>query len=313
MTGTCAVVYYAHDVHGIAVFTQQLHVATTPPTALEEHFDVETLPAAWAVTSEGGEPTALWTFDDPGFIGGVPGGSGGFAAADSDYFATNMDAALTTPQLDLSGYTNVRLQFNSDFSVYTGTEVADVDVRIDAGTWDNVWRRTTDAFGHVDITIPEAVGQGNVQFRFHYYNANYDWYWAIDDVIVSSIESDDSDGDGLPDWWEYLHFGNTTNAQAQVDQDGDGMTALDEFRSRSDPTNRASMLQLAHPSSPTPDDALLTWPSEAMTTYNLQRSTNLTLGFSTIVSNIPATPPTNHYLDDTADLTVPTFYRILAK
>jgi len=45
----------------------------------------------------------------------------------------------------------------------------------------------------------------------------------------------DSDGDGIPDWWELEHFGGATNATADEDVDGDGLTNYWEYRLGSDP------------------------------------------------------------------------------
>jgi hypothetical protein len=69
--------------------------------------------------------------------------------------------------------------------------VADVDVSVNgaAGPWTNVWKRTDDYRGPrtevVDLTTL-AAGRSNVMIRFHYYNANFDWWWEIDDVVVES-------------------------------------------------------------------------------------------------------------------------------
>ncbi|MGE4490508.1 MAG: hypothetical protein AB7E95_13285, partial [Kiritimatiellales bacterium] len=39
----------------------------------------------------------------------------------------------------------------------------------------------------------------------------------------------DSDGDGLPDWWELLYFGSEIEALAMADPDSDGLTNLEEY------------------------------------------------------------------------------------
>jgi uncharacterized repeat protein (TIGR01451 family) len=45
----------------------------------------------------------------------------------------------------------------------------------------------------------------------------------------------DTDGDGLPDWWEYKYFGDLTHGPAE-DPDGDGLTNLQEYQIYTDPT-----------------------------------------------------------------------------
>lgn len=45
----------------------------------------------------------------------------------------------------------------------------------------------------------------------------------------------DSDGDGLPDWWEEKYFGCTTCADPNADPDKDGKTNIQEFMERTNP------------------------------------------------------------------------------
>jgi subtilisin family serine protease len=51
----------------------------------------------------------------------------------------------------------------------------------------------------------------------------------------------DTEGDGLPDWWETETFGDLTR-NATADEDGDGFSNLDEFRTATDPRDAASHL-----------------------------------------------------------------------
>lgn len=50
----------------------------------------------------------------------------------------------------------------------------------------------------------------------------------------SDTPSTDSDGNGLPDWWELQHFGATA-VDPDADPDGDGFTNREEFRAALDP------------------------------------------------------------------------------
>jgi hypothetical protein len=54
-------------------------------------------------------------------------------------------------------------------------------------------------------------------------------------VDMGSDEWFDTDGDGLPDWWETAHFGGPTAGDAAGDEDQDGSTNLEEYQSGTNP------------------------------------------------------------------------------
>ncbi len=54
-----------------------------------------------------------------------------------------------------------------------------------------------------------------------------------------SVDLSDVDADGVPDWFEFLHYGSLTNAAAS-DTDGDGFTLIDEYIAGTVPTDGAS-------------------------------------------------------------------------
>jgi len=165
--------------------------AAAVETVLEAYFDAPQLPAGWTVTSQ--QAGVGWRFDDPGNRGNSPGGTGGFAIADSDYAGNVlMDTYLDTPALDLSAYAQVTLEFKTYYSHYQRT-FAKVAVSADGGvTWVTVWEKgATMGVGEVfggPVTLnltAQAAGQANVKLRFHYGNATYAWYWQIDDVKLT--------------------------------------------------------------------------------------------------------------------------------
>ncbi|MBU0677718.1 MAG: LamG domain-containing protein [Verrucomicrobia bacterium] len=60
-------------------------------------------------------------------------------------------------------------------------------------------------------------------------------------VAMYLPESADTDGDGLPDWWEYYFFGST-NALPEEDADGDGSQNADELIAGTNPRNAGDVL-----------------------------------------------------------------------
>ncbi|WP_165774657.1 choice-of-anchor X domain-containing protein [Candidatus Viridilinea mediisalina] len=148
-------------------------------------FDDNALPQGWAVLPESGPG---WTFNDPGNRTNLTGGIGGFAIADSDHAGrVAMDTELRTPAFSLSGAASARLNFNHLFQPH-GQSAAAIDYSIDGGTnWTNLWQQTQRANGQVGLNLPAALlGQANVMLRFRYHNANYDWFWQLDNIQVTA-------------------------------------------------------------------------------------------------------------------------------
>ncbi|MFI7608423.1 S8 family serine peptidase [Micromonospora sp. NPDC049366] len=154
-----------------------------------ETFDGATTPAGWTVVDNKGNGQ-VWKFTDPGNRGNLTGGIGNFAVIDSDAYGSGgtQDSSLVSPVVDLSDIAAPVIRFNQDFN-WLGGETADVDLSIDGGaTWTNVLRQVNDVPGPrvTEIPIPQAGGKAQVQVRFHYYNGTWDWWWAVDSVLIGS-------------------------------------------------------------------------------------------------------------------------------
>lgn len=68
---------------------------------------------------------------------------------------------------------------------------------------------------------------------------------CADDLICSSGACKipmnvDQDNDGLPDYWEYMHFGSRTGADPKQDPDRDGANNLKEYLAGTDPNDKNS-------------------------------------------------------------------------
>ncbi len=164
-------------------------------TAFAEDFDAAGIPATWTVVDGGGDGVTWFTDNasDPSGCGNTdpdPPMGGNWAAVDSDCApSANMDEQLISPVVNLTGVTTAAVVFDHFLSTYS-SEIADVDVSssLTGGAWVNVARYTSDtpnpAHETVDITA-QAAGAADVRVRWHYYDANFEWYWYVDNVEVT--------------------------------------------------------------------------------------------------------------------------------
>ena len=100
----------------------------------------------------------------------------------------------------------------------------------------------------------EAVGNPSVnmstgQLYGYAYSANCGWINLGNSttyvVKTNSIAPGaDTNGNGIADAWELIHFGNLTTATAVSDSDGDGVSDLREYLEGSDPRNAADNLRI---------------------------------------------------------------------
>ena len=118
----------------------------------------------------------------------------------------------------------------------------------------------------------------------------------------------DTNGNGLPDWWQLIYFGHLGN-DPNADADGDGLSNLAEYLAGTNPTNRLSALAFvgARKDAAT---MVVEWSSVSNRTYSLLRSTNVLAGFAVLRTNLVATPPQNTFQDTTASGGATYFYRV---
>lgn len=73
--------------------------------------------------------------------------------------------------------------------------------------------------------------------------ATQDFALVVTGVLTN--QTDDADGDGMPEYWEQWHFAAGPPADASSDHDGDGVTDAAEYVAGTDPTNALSVLRWA--------------------------------------------------------------------
>jgi len=130
------------------------------------------------------------------------------------------------------------------------------------------------------------------------------------DTLVIEAGVTDTDGDGMIDSWEIANFGNTTTAGLGSDYDGDLYLDIYEHGAGTQPTNPASLLKINSGAQIVGGAKVVRWSSVAGKEYMLLRSTDLSVPFVGIASNILATDPENVYTDAAAPVVERLLYRI---
>ncbi len=176
--------------------------------------DLETF-GGWDVINVSREPLVGWRLWNTAgnYLGddsddrhpALAGMRGNYVIADSDLVGTaDLDEELISPEIDCTDWLRLRLSFSKNFRVYPDdfdhTQIAEVDIRaFDITTW--AWDEWVNLL-HFDYdTVPpdldpaidsspekldlSAYDGEIIQLRWHFYDAVWDWWFAIDDVMVS--------------------------------------------------------------------------------------------------------------------------------
>ena len=164
----------------------------------------------------------------------------------------------------------------------------------------------------------------------HHIVYGYDTVGNLTNLSVTGTQAEtDTDGDGMPDAWEWVYFNNLTNAAdgdpnlngknnlweyqngydpMDPDSDGDGAPNTDETAAGTDPLNPESVFEVSVCGVRVSGN-VVQWYSVTNKYYRIERSTNLP-AFSQLRTNILATPPLNSHTDTTASGSGPWLYRI---
>ena len=192
-------------------------------------------PVGWSVVDNIGNGQ-VWKFTDPGGRGNLTAGQGNFATVDSDDYEGDgvQDTELRTPVMDFTGQPEVRVVYNSLYRTYLindTTDIANVDVSLDSGgTWTTVYTHTAEISEaeRVNLDISAlAANQPTVQVRFHYFDAHYEWYWQVDDVLVG-LQTCKPTGEGLAVGHVYdANTGQAVNGATVSDGNGRQTVTVD--------------------------------------------------------------------------------------
>lgn len=117
----------------------------------------------------------------------------------------------------------------------------------------------------------------------------------------------DSDGDGMPDYFEIQH--GITDASA--DTDGDGATNLAEFNAGTNPRNNASVFKLTASATTETGTIALEFSAVAARSYTVQYRDGLASGTWQKYYDVPAGPNTRSELITVPMNTVARFFRVI--
>ena len=126
--------------------------------------------------------------------------------------------------------------------------------------------------------------------------------------------SQDTDGDGIPDWWETLHgYNPNLAADATLDTDGDGQSNKAEYLAGTDPRNASDTLRAAITTT-TPGQFHIAFIAQPGHAYTIQYKNLLTDAGWTTLTQIPAPPSAPQavdYVDTTVGANTKRFYHVV--
>jgi len=166
-------------------FTTLCEVYSLP---FSESFSTTSIPGCWSQVDNQGNGE-IWTF---GVMTGqtpLPNLTGNYAFLNSRSYGTgnSQNADLVTPTIDMTGFTNITLQFSHFFRSATGSS-GTVSYSIDNGSiWTTIQTFTTTSATNpatFNQVIAALAGQSQVKFKWNY-TGTYGRYWGIDDVSIT--------------------------------------------------------------------------------------------------------------------------------
>ncbi|WP_304199864.1 T9SS sorting signal type C domain-containing protein [Flavobacterium alvei] len=183
---------------------------TTPTTQntilLSEGFNGATNTWTKINNSTGGTPAnAAWTLRPDGYsyaYSGYP--TRVFHSNDNSQFYLSNSAAqgnattatiLQSPAMSTVGYTSLSLEFYQYNLDFDGSDYARVEVSTNGSSWTTLSTTTTtqgaeNDFLQTTINLNAYINQATLYIRFKY-DAQFDWFWAIDNVTISGNKTID--------------------------------------------------------------------------------------------------------------------------
>jgi hypothetical protein len=159
-------------------------------------------PASWTLWDTEGPPLGL----EPANIAWM---ENKYMISDSDLSGEGvlLDEEMISPEVDCTTWIRLQLNFNKNYRIYGDpdhTQDAEVDIRsYDPATgwsnWTNLLHLDTRSvpvyFDPPELSDPEvfdlsAYDRKKIQLKFHFFNAEYDYWFAIDDIRLTGVPAD---------------------------------------------------------------------------------------------------------------------------
>ncbi len=203
-------------------------------------------------------------------------------------------------------------------SAFTGNAFADAS-SFQSGQTRIVGFRTTNSVPHpggetVFYIVWRTVGTTVRQTAItNVVESNVDSAWKATEVWPSAsttaeLDGTDTNGNGLPDWWEQLYFGGPTNAIPNLDSDQDGLTNLQEYQAGTSPLDTASVLQITKMELSGANVAI-SFPTILGRNYIVERIADLgTNNWTVLGASIVGTGDTASVVDVNAAIVKPNFF-----
>jgi len=126
--------------------------------------------------------------------------------------------------------------------------------------------------------VPEHAFAGNDGFAFAVKDGVF--FSTNGLVRVTVTRRPDTDGDGLPDYWETANaFDPNAPGDAGTDADQDGLTNLEEYRANTNPRAPGSVFRIVRAGRDTAGRNTIVWDSVGATRYRVQYSDEGTHAF----------------------------------
>ncbi|NOU35527.1 MAG: hypothetical protein HOO88_01940 [Kiritimatiellaceae bacterium] len=195
----------------------------------------------------------------------------------------DIDPAVTNTNTSAAFFINTNL----NLVVYNGTAPVVLDTKIST----NIWIRFDVRCDYNTMTWALGVNGVNAATNLTLYSANN----QLESVLIANYsaapayfdeltaeDADDTDNDGLPDWWEQYYFGGITNAIANSVM-SNGTTCIQMYIAGLNPDDPADRLALNKTTG-----QKFNWTRKPGRLYDIYWSSNLLAGFSCIYPAVSA-------------------------